>query len=163
MKTLFIIRHAKSSWDNDQLSDYDRPLNKRGLRDAPFMATLLRDQGIKPELILASPSMRTSQTTEFFAQIMGIDSDLIKYDPLIYESDTHTLLNIINQIENSKSVVFLVGHNPSLSNLASLLTGTAIILPTCGIASITFPVDSWSCISSNLGSLSNFDYPKKHH
>jgi phosphohistidine phosphatase len=162
MKTLYLIRHAKSSWDFPQLSDFERPLNRRGLRDAPFMGLLLRERGILPDLLLASPSSRTLMTAHFIADSMGYPPDQIATNHAIYECNSPTLLSIIQHLDDSLSSAALFCHNPAITDMANYLSGKSIDnVPTCGTVSIDFQVSSWQHIESGKGEFNFFLYPKK--
>jgi len=162
MKQLVLIRHAKSSWSDPLLDDFDRPLNKRGLKDAPFMAKILRKKGLNPDLIVSSPSCRTKLTLEFFIKEFDYKGELI-FERLVYEAPYQNLLKIIKNIEKKYKTLFLVAHNPSLNNLANFLLGNfEENIPTCGIVQIDFDVENWSDISKNNATLICFKYPKKY-
>lgn len=161
MKRLFIIRHAKSSWDNPSLSDYERPLNKRGEKNAPFMGKLLKDKGIVPDMILASPAKRTIQTAEYIAKEVGFEK-AITPNQYIYEAYVTVLQEIVSYIHDSNDTVFLVGHNPGVSALAYVLAGMKEDMPTCAIAQIEFDCDSWMDVSKNNATIKDYEYPKKY-
>ncbi|SHO50534.1 SixA phosphatase family protein [Desulfopila aestuarii] len=163
MKHLYLIRHAKSSWDNPGLTDAERPLNKRGKRDAPFMGKLLKEQGIMPDLICASPAKRAKQTAKIIAESIGFPTQDIRLLDDIYTSDLNLLLQVVQQIEDTVANLFLVGHNYVLTDLAESLTSEVLgNIPTCGIVSIAFNVASWSEVTGGRGEMLFFDYPKKH-
>lgn len=163
MKTLLVIRHAKSSWKDTSLSDFDRPLNKRGNRDAPMMAKALRSHAIKPDLILCSPAKRTTLTAEILAGSVGYDPKEIVYDPTLYLADTYTMLHAIHNVDNRISNLYLIGHNPGATELVNLLSNCDIDnLPTCGIFAITFETDNWKKVAADSGEMLFFDYPKRY-
>ncbi|NNK93816.1 MAG: histidine phosphatase family protein [Desulfobacterales bacterium] len=163
MKQLLLIRHAKSSWANPDLADFDRPLNKRGKRDAPYMGKLLAAQGISPELIITSPAKRAKRTAKTIAAKIGYDEGSIIYREDIYMSGLSGLLKAIASTDNSINSLALVGHNYAITELAEWLTGKVIgNIPTCGIVSIEFRVPSWKKIIEHSGRLIFFDYPKLH-
>ena len=116
-KELIIMRHAKSDWQNEAISDIDRPLNQRGLRDAPHMAQWMADQGLCPDQLISSPALRASQTTSEVARHVNIDEDHIVYDKRMYLANINTLLAIIADTNTSFNSIMLVGHNPGLENL----------------------------------------------
>lgn len=157
MKTLFINRHAKSSWKDLNQRDFDRPLNARGKKDAPKMAFRLFTREKALDYVLSSPAKRAHQTAFHFAHIFDRE---ISFDENIYEANYSTLLEIVNNLSDEFNSVILFGHNPGFSDLASYLADENIEMPTCGIAKINFEVDSWSMISLGLGELEYFDYPK---
>ena len=162
MKKIYINRHAKSSWDNQQLSDFDRPLNKRGLRDAPFMAQVFADRNPGIDLIISSPANRAITTAEFFADALGIAKADIQLDERIYHASTDQLLQVINDIDDKYSNVILFGHNPGFTYIVEKISGDWLTMATCAIAGIGLHVDSWSAVSMNTGSLFHHDYPKNH-
>lgn len=163
-KELLIIRHAKSDW-SFQVSDFDRPLNERGFRDAPDMARrLLASSGSSevPQLLVSSPAKRALTTAQIFAEILQSPSRQIQIVPEIYEASVDELLTIINGLDNQHERVALFGHNPGVSNLVNHLTDSddAIPLPTCAIASVRFDIDDWAEISGGTGVLQGLQYPK---
>ncbi|WP_457598784.1 SixA phosphatase family protein, partial [Hydrogenimonas sp.] len=121
MKELFLFRHAKSSWDDPSLSDFDRPLNERGRRDAPLMGEHLKAMGIHLDLIVASPAKRAKKTAKIIAEKLGYDIEKIIWQENIYEASPQTLLYIVCQLPEKAKRVMLVGHNPSLTLLANQL------------------------------------------
>ncbi|MFZ5948648.1 MAG: SixA phosphatase family protein [Stygiobacter sp.] len=162
MKKLFLIRHAKSSWDDPTLSDHERPLNERGIRNANFMAKLLKEKNIFPDLIISSTAERARQTANIFSDILS-HTKKIKYDSRIYEATTQNLIEVVSEIENINNLVFLFGHNPGLSNFANFISNHPIYnLPTCAIVGLEIPIDNWENISRNSGKLIFNEYPKKY-
>lgn len=163
MKTLFLVRHAKSSWDNSELSDHDRPLSKRGKRDAPFMGKLLNQKHIKPDIIITSSAKRAYSTAKNFVKELNYKKGKLVVDKNIYESGTSELINIIKKIDDKHNSVMLFGHNPALTMLNNYLSDKSIDnIPTCAVVTIEFDVDSWGKISSGSGKQVFFEYPKKH-
>lgn len=161
-KRLYLIRHAKSSWKDPNLSDFDRPLNKRGKRDAPFMGARLRKYDIEPDLIITSPAKRALKTARLLAEEIGYPKKNILEDKRIYGADEKELLDIIRRLDN-KNKVFLIGHNPALTTLAEILSGLPVEnIPTCGIFCVEFQTDIWADIGEKSGNVIFFDYPKKH-
>jgi len=160
MKTLILIRHAKSCWDNPSLEDFLRPLNKRGKKDAPLMAQKLKDKQIIPDLIISSPSIRTEQTLGYFLEKFNSNKKVI-FDENIYEAPYENLLQIIRQIDNLHKTIFLIGHNPGLNNLVNSLIDNFINnIPTTGIVRIDFDTGSWKEINRSNSKLIFFEYPK---
>lgn len=163
MKTVFLIRHAKSSWDDPDLRDFERPLNKRGLRDAPFMAKVLHARGVTPDGMVASPARRTWSTALFFAREMGLPEASLIREPRLYEAGPETLREVIRHLNPAWSAVFLVGHNPGLTELANhFLREYLANIPTCGIVRIDDPVDSWAEFGSSEARMTEFHYPKQY-
>ena len=158
MKTLFILRHAKSSWKNSDLADFNRPLNPRGLEDATFMGALIYQNKFQPDVILSSPAKRAKQTAILVKETAQLEKT-IQYEEKIYEASPLTLIEIISRLEYEQESAFLIGHNPGLENLIKFLTGEALILPTAGFARIALQIDSWSGISADCGQLELFASP----
>ena len=144
MKTLVLLRHAKSSWKDPYLSDHDRPLNKRGKKDAPEMARRYIQQFPVPDLLISSTARRTMDTAKLFCEVLGLSPDQSESDRDLYHADAFAMLQIIGGLDNTLNTVFLVGHNPGMTVLANILQpGLTENLPTCGIA--VFEVsDHWS-------------------
>lgn len=161
MKTLVIIRHAKSSWDNISLSDFERPLNDRGLRDAPRMGKRLNEKEITPDLLLTSPAKRALTTCHFFADALQCPATSITTDPALYHASEETILKIIKSQADTSDVIFLFGHNPGLTDFVNKITDTYIQnIPTCGMVGLSFTVSHWNEIRWESGELIFFDYPK---
>lgn len=163
MKTLYLIRHAKSDRSDESLSDFDRPLNKRGLDDAPFMGSILLKSGVRPDLILSSPALRAKTTAIAFAQALSYPPDSIRYDHALYASDVETILSLIRDVSPSVETLFVFGHNPEISECADLITdGDIDDIPTCGVVAMRLKNDSWESIGANSAEISGFDFPKKY-
>ncbi|UII21250.1 SixA phosphatase family protein [Fulvivirga ligni] len=161
MKTLYIIRHAKSSWKYHHLDDIDRPLNKRGKRDAPEMGDRLKSQGIVPHLMISSPAKRAFATCKIIAEALDYPKKDIELNNKLYHASEDTLMDIIQDIDDSWDSVMIFGHNPGLTYFANSLASTDLDnLPTCGVFACTFDVDSWSETDFEKGSLQFYDYPK---
>jgi len=163
LKKLYLIRHAKSSWSNPSLADFDRGLNKRGKKDAPFMGERLARYGVRPDRILSSPAKRAKKTARIVAEAVGYPKEMIAFNKEIYSTSASSILRLLRSEPDGNSVLFLVGHNPVITELAELLTNRRILnIPTCGIAAVVLPVSHWREISPGSGELEFFDYPKKH-
>jgi phosphohistidine phosphatase len=161
VKSLLLIRHAKSSWDSPANSDRERPLNERGRSDVPLIASELKRRGILPDLILASDAVRAWQTAQLLTSGMGLPAHSIQKDARIYLSDSNHLQAIIRGIPDSHAVVFVVGHNPTIGECAASLSGEDLDhLPTCGVFAIDLPVESWSKIRPGIGTKRFFIAPK---
>ena len=160
MKTLFILRHAKSSWDNADLSDYERPLNERGLEAAPLMGGVMRTNQFQPALILSSPAKRAEQTAMLVKEAAGFGGK-IKFEKRIYEASQAQLLEIIREQNSQFESVMLVGHNPGLENLIRALTGEIHPMPTAALAVIDLEANRWSEINSSTGKLRTLIRPKE--
>ncbi len=161
MKTLFLIRHAKSSWDNAALPDKERPLNDRGRRDAPKMGERLAKRDVKPDLILSSPAVRALSTAEIIAEKLNYRRKDIVVTERLYAAEVDDLLDVIRQLGDELKCVMLFGHNPEFTELAHRLSGEIAHMPTCAIAEFTFDAKSWSGIDSIKPAQILLDYPKK--
>jgi phosphohistidine phosphatase len=161
MKTLYIVRHAKSDKDNTNLEDIDRPLNSRGYSDAHFMGARLKETERVPELIVSSPAIRALTTALIFAREFGYDSKKIILEPLLYETGTKEYLQVINALNDACSSAMIFGHNSTITNLVnSLATPFTDHIPTCGVTGITYDAVSWNEISRGAGNLVLHDFPK---
>ena len=162
MKNLILIRHAKSSWKNHELADHDRPLNKRGIRDAPLMGELLSKKAINPDRILSSPAKRAIDTARLISQKIGVPVKHIVEHDKIYAASISSLLAIIQQIEDSFETVILIGHNPAITQMTLFLTHHPIDnIPTCGVVNMRFEIPTWREIAEGKGIIEFFEYPKK--
>ena len=158
MKTLFILRHAKSSWKDDALADFDRPLNSRGLDEAAFIGTGIYQNGIQTDLFISSPAKRAKQTAILVRETSQIAAQ-IQYDERIYEASPLTLLNIITEIEDKYESALLVGHNPGFESLIKILTGELLAFPTAGFAKINLQIEKWSDAAPDSGEVKLLMYP----
>lgn len=153
MKTLLILRHAKSSWKDDDLADHDRPLNKRGKSDAPRMGELVRREELQPELILTSSALRARTTAELVLESSGCDAELVVSRDL-YAHYPEAYLDVLVDVDDCYDVVMIVGHNPGVEELVELLTGQWERMPTAALVKITLPINSWSeldeCVEGDL-------------
>ena len=160
MKYLYLVRHAKSSWDEPGLTDFERPLNQRGKKDAPLMGKNIAGKKIKPDLIISSPAQRARKTAIAFAEEFGIKKKEIIFDEKIYEATSSELFEVIRNFKDDYQTVMLFGHNPGLTNLSNTLTQKYIDnIPTCGIVALKFD-DDWKNIKPKSASQEFFEYPK---
>lgn len=160
MKTVYFIRHAKSSWDNPGLRDFDRPLNKRGLRDAPFMATVLKNKEIEIDRIITSPANRAKTTAGYFARALEV-AELLE-DEVIYEAYTDEVLDLVKSQPDHLKQIMVFGHNPTFTSIANLFSTTYIAnLPTCGIVRIEGAIDSWALLNEENAKVVDIYYPKQ--
>jgi len=159
-KTIILIRHAKSSWKNPDWTDFERPLNKRGKRDAPLMGKWLANYGINFDLIISSPSKRTSETANLICKELGYDSTLVKFDNSLYGFHTDAVLSALKKVDDSFQEVIIIGHNPAITNVVNFLQKDRSFanVPTCGIVSIN--LESWEDVKAGNGKLNFFEYPK---
>jgi len=161
MKTLTLVRHAKSSWNHPRLTDFERPLNKRGRRDAPRMGCRLAAQHLRPQIIVSSPAVRALTTAEVIALELGYQAEQIIPDNRIYHAYSGQLLDVIRDFDTSLHHLMLVGHNPGLTDLVDRLAHAGISnIPTCGIVVLGFSVDRWRDVSDGASEMLLFDYPK---
>ena len=164
MKKLFLLRHAKSSWSNPELDDFERPLNKRGHRDIPVMAKTITELKINPDFILSSPALRAAYTARNIAQMTGVPEELLQYHNLIYDASTSVLLNIVRNIDDKINCLLLVGHNPGLTSLANYLSDKRVEnIPTCGLYGMELNILTWQKTSEKSAEYLLFEYPKKYH
>lgn len=148
MKTLLLLRHAKSSWKDTDLDDHDRPLNKRGKRDAPRMGQLLREEQLLPDLIVCSSAKRTWRTAELVAEAAGYRGET-RITGDVYEASAAKLLSLIQGFPDSSQRILLIGHNPGLEELFEQLTGQYRPLSTAALACLQLSCESWSKVNSD--------------
>ncbi|HYG37802.1 MAG TPA: histidine phosphatase family protein [Cytophagales bacterium] len=163
MKELILIRHAKSSWKFPDLPDFERPLNKRGKRDAPFIGDVLFKRIGTPDFIISSPATRAFSTAKKLSRSLNYPIDKIKKDIKIYLAEEVELLKIIKKLSDKYQKVILIGHNPGLTDLFNMLCHKTIEnIPTCGSLHLKFTQDSWENIIRKTGEMTFFEYPKKY-
>lgn len=165
MKRLYLVRHAKSSWQlAGQISDFDRPLNPRGLRDAPHMAEVLRQKSEIPDLIIASPAMRTQATAQAFAKIFRKPASAIQLELGIYEAWPEHIIEIIEKVPSKYNTLMLVGHNPAFTQLVQSFAPKQEIenLPTTGICCFDFDIEFWYELEASKAQFQWFEYPKMY-
>jgi phosphohistidine phosphatase len=160
MKTLFLLRHAKSSWKDDNLDDFERPLKKKGLGDAQLMGKLIRQREIGLDLVISSSAERARQTAQLVLMSAGLQVE-VRYDDRIYEAGMRRLLTLVSRLDNQANSVMLVGHNPGFEDLLKTLTGETHSMPTATLAGIEFDVDDWSQIKARTGRLTLLLTPKE--
>jgi phosphohistidine phosphatase len=162
MKRVYLLRHAKSSWAEPGLPDIERPLNKRGQKDAPMMGKRLNKRKVSPQLLISSPAKRALATARIIAEKIGYPQAQIEISDEVYAAGATTLLRIVKRVDDSIVRVMLVGHNPELEGFLNYLVPDQIDkVPTCAVACIDFAVDSWKKVARKKGTLAFFDYPKK--
>lgn len=161
VKRLLIIRHAKSSWDYPELSDFDRPLNKRGKRDLPEMANRLYKTGIQIDQFLSSPANRTITTAKGHATAYGVSESEIQQKRQLFHASSFAIKQVISETSDSINSLAVFGHNPGLTDLIEELSDFELWnLPTCAICVIDFEIDSWRKITLIKGKKVYYDYPK---
>jgi len=162
MKTLVIVRHAKSSWDNPGLSDHERPLNKRGLKDAPVMGARLVQWGPPVDRVISSSAARALATAELVTQEMGLAWDEIQIEDALYHATEEEMLEIIQEQDDYIDGVMLFGHNPGMTYLVNDLSNLDLDnLPTCGVVILQFEVDSWTEVGEVQAISEQLDFPKR--
>lgn len=161
MKRLFLIRHAKSSWGEPELSDFDRPLNKRGKRNGPEMAARLKTLEVVPDLIIASPAKRARKTAVYMAKGTGYSKNAIRYNTNLYMGSMDSYLRALEEAFTEAGTVFLVGHNYTITELAEFLSGEAFAnIPTCGVVALEYGNAGGFSSAAGAGKLLFFDFPK---
>jgi len=162
MKQLTLIRHAKSSWAEAGLSDFDRPLNKRGECDAPNMGQRLHKRAMPIDCIISSPAKRAISTAHIIAQTLHFNVANIIEEPRIYEATTGTLLTVVQALEDRFNNVLMFGHNPGVSQFGYYLSGQLQDLPTCAMFAMQFELEHWANMQPNSAEVLFFDYPKNN-
>lgn len=161
MKTLILMRHGKSSWKHLELSDHDRPLKKRGKRDAPRMGELLKEKDLVPQRILSSTAVRARRTAEMVAEECGFEGD-IDYLRSFYHAELLEYFEVLQELPDEVERVLVIGHNPSLEGLLQILSDEIEALPTAAVAQIELKIKSWSEIDDDgYGKLVNLWYPRR--
>jgi len=163
MKKIYLMRHAKSSWNDQVLDDFTRPLNGRGKRDVAFMGKRLALFHVRPDTIISSTAKRAEKTAKAIAKTIEFDKDKIIYTDALYESTYERYLDLIHTIDDKYTSVFLIAHNPTITEVGERLSGAILTnIPTCAIVCIAFEVEHFSEITEESGHILFFDYPKKH-
>lgn len=163
MKTLYLLRHAKSSWKFEELSDHDRPLNKRGRKDAQLMGSELSNRDVSIELIVSSSAVRAITTATLIAKELDYDIERIAIDERIYRADKSELLEVIRDAPMEVDELMLVGHNFAITELANILSPEPIAdMPTASVVSLTFSTDNWREIGKEHATFNFFDFPKNY-
>jgi len=162
MKTLFLVRHAKSDWENSNLLDIERPLNERGYSNANSMSLLFKEKQDNPDLIITSPAIRAITTALIFARNLNYDSNLISIQKELYESSVKDYLKVVSKTDEQFKSIILFAHNPTISGFAeTLCKSLPMEMPTCAIAGIHFDCKKWGDLKTTKGELFLFEYPKK--
>ena len=161
-KKLALIRHAKSSWKDDSVTDHDRPLHKRGKHDAPMMGQRLLTREARPSLILTSTAKRARQTAKLMATSLGYPHEFIQSEKKLYLASPDLILSVVADQDDGFNDIFVVGHNPGITELAGLLAGLRIDnVPTCGIVALEADIESWSQLRGAHYQCNFFDFPRK--
>jgi phosphohistidine phosphatase len=160
MKTLLVLRHAKSSWSDPALDDHERPLNKRGRRDAPRMGELVRAYGLIPDLVISSDAVRARLTAEAVVEAARYPGEIL-LDPRLYMASPADIVSLLRTVGEKAGTVMIVGHNPGLEELVAQLTGEPQDLPTAALVQIVLPIDQWHDLEpSTRGTLVRHWRPK---
>ena len=156
---LLLVRHAKSSWSNTSLADFDRPLNKRGVSNAPLMGQRIREYGLHLDAIITSTAERAQETSKLIAKEMAYEIEDIDLEPDLYHASREVFINILSKQQNRN--IAMVGHNPGIQDFSYWLSSEPTVnFPTCGVIHISFSLDNWTEISKNSGKAMRFEYPK---
>ena len=160
MKTLFVLRHAKSSWENPDWADFERPLNSPGLDAARFIGELIYERALQPQMIVSSPAKRAKQPAVLVKEIAEV-SKPVKFDERIYEASPHALFNLIREFDEKWESILIVGHNPGFENLVRMLTGETVSMPTAALARINLDIENWHDLETNSNELEFLIRPKE--
>jgi phosphohistidine phosphatase len=160
MRTLYLLRHAKSSWSDASLRDFDRPLNDRGREAAKQIGERLASEKLNEPVVICSPALRTRQTAEIVFASAGLSVEE-HFDERVYEASLGDLLQVVSEIDDNEELAILIGHNPGFAELLATLTGERRDVPTCALAKITFAVASWRDVRTGEGNLEWFITPKE--
>ena len=161
MKTLYLIRHAKSDWANEHLSDVDRPLNARGYSDAQKMSAIIKQKNIVPDFIISSPAVRAISTALIFCRNLNYDPKKMLIDKNLYDASVKDYLSSISKTDNNYHTVFLFGHNPTITNTANSLTKSITEeMSTCCVVGIQSQENSWTNFDKKNNALIYYDFPK---
>ena len=160
-RRLSLLRHAKSSWKDAGLDDFDRPLNNRGQHDAPMMGRRLVERGARPSLIITSPAKRARSTAKKIAKSLNYPQEFLQSEKDLYLASPEQILAVLARQDDQFHDVMVVGHNPGLTELASRLSGRYIDnVPTAGVVCLETEAGSWTEVAGSRCNLLYFDYPK---
>jgi len=164
MKTIILVRHAKSSWKDPGLKDFDRPLNKRGKKNAPLMGQKLKERQVMPDLVLSSPAKRASKTATAIAKAVGYPKKRIVFDDNMYHGGARYLFEMIKNLDDKYETVAIFGHSPDLNDLADILLKKNPVLRfvTSGVHCIELDVEQWRQVRQGKGESVFYDYPKRY-
>lgn len=163
-KTLFVLRHAKSSWDETDKRDFDRPLKARGIEDAHNLANALKHELSSIDIVVSSPANRAIHTSIIICQTAGLPLEIIQLNEQLYDTNEDEVERIVRSFSDDISTAIIVGHNPTFTYFANRFMSKSIDnIPTSGIVKLEFEVDSWNDISRNNLKTSFFDFPKNHY
>lgn len=163
MKTLIFIRHAKSDWSNFFVTDFDRELNERGMRDAPMMGEVLAKKNLRPDRIISSPALRAKLTIKTLAPYIPYPENQILFDHILYGGGIEAIAELISSTPPNVHTLILVGHNPELTEHANYFSGSDIEnIPTCGVVAMQLKHDDWKSIGENSAELLYILRPKDY-
>jgi phosphohistidine phosphatase len=161
MKSLILVRHAKSSWGDLTLPDFDRPLNERGKLDAPMMAQRLKNLGVIPDAFVSSPAKRARKTAQAFAEVLGAMDTRILFVESLYHASPETFHQVVSELDNQYHTVVLFSHNPGITLFAGLQEVARIDdMPTCAVFAVKSDAQKWSDFKQSKKTFWFFDYPK---
>jgi phosphohistidine phosphatase len=160
MRTLYLLRHAKSSWKDVTLPDFDRPLKDRGRKAAKLIGRYLTRAKLSEPLVLCSPAARTRETSEIVLKHANLRVE-VRFEERIYEASLRDLVQLVSEIPDDKQVAIMIGHNPGFEELLAYLSGEGRRMPTAALAKIKFDVESWKEIREDQGTLEWFVIPKE--
>ena len=161
MKQLLLVRHAKSSWNDFSIKDFDRPLNDRGKKDAPVMAKRLKEKDISIDAFISSPAKRARKTAEAFVKELKEKKKDIHFDEALYLASPNTFFSVISNVDDEYNTIAVFSHNEGITSFANMLTETKIDnIPTCGIFAVKIKAKSWADFEKAEKEFWFFDYPK---
>ncbi|MEO7174501.1 MAG: histidine phosphatase family protein [Saprospiraceae bacterium] len=161
-RNLYLVRHAKSSWESTQIADYDRNLNDRGFRDAPFMSRLCAAHELRPDAILSSGALRAKTTARYFEKAFGLPETQFFLTDEIYEAGPNRILSIVQSLNDNWTTVYLFGHNPGFTQFGNWCNAAIAELPTCGVLRFRQELGHWSDFSPEDSAFVNILYPKQY-
>ena len=161
MKTVLLVRHAKSSWDDPLIVDFERPLNERGKKDAPIMAKRVKEKQPVVDTIISSPAKRARKTAKLFAEVFKYKEDRIQYKSELYHPDTEAFYQVIEQADNEHNCIAIFSHNPGITYFVNELTEVKIDdMPTCAVFALRVDCNKWKDFKKAKKKFFFFDYPK---
>jgi phosphohistidine phosphatase len=162
MRRITLLRHAKSDWNNPSLNDFDRPLNQRGERDTALIGQRLKNNGVRPSLILCSDAKRAITTARKIAQEIAYPGEFIQPVNELYLASPATIIEVLSREGEEYNNIMLIAHNPGLTDLANIICDTKTDnIPTCGVYAVDVDIDAWADLKNTQGTLNYFEHPKK--
>lgn len=161
MKTIALIRHAKSSWKDATLSDLDRPLNRRGRVDAPVMGRRLQEQPVSLKRVFASPAVRATETAEWLMPNLGLGPASLEVVPALYTFNYEDILAWLRSLDSAADHFAVICHNPAMTDLVNFMTLSQIDkIPTCGVVLLRLRINNWCDLGAGMAELAYLDFPK---